>query len=75
MHEDRRQNNPKKVFEEQDDLVAPSRKLPAGADIITSVRQSDVISTAPDDIDWNKVYAGKQHGLYSVKREPGSRIR
>jgi hypothetical protein len=69
-------DNPKKVFKEQDDLVVPTEKSPEEADDkMTSVRRSEVTSIAPDDINWNNVYLGKQHGLHSIKPEIDSRKR
>lgn len=67
-------DNPKKLFKEQDDLVVSTEKSAEEADEkVTSVRRSEVTSIAPDDINWNNVYLGKQHGLHSIKPEIDSR--
>jgi hypothetical protein len=68
-------NNPLKTFKEQDDLVVPSKQLPAAADRLASIRHSEVTSTVPDDINWNNIYLGKRHGLHSIKHEEGPRKR
>ena len=66
-------NSPRKVFKEQDDLVVSGKEAPISAEKLRSVRQSEITSIAPDDIDWNNIYAGKRHGLHSVKPEVSSR--
>ena len=60
-------NNPKKTFKEQDDLVVPGKKAPEAAEKLTSIRRPEITSIAPDDINWSKIYVGKQHGLHSNK--------
>jgi len=64
-------NNPKKIFKEQDDLIVSREKEHIGPDKLMSVRQSDITSIAPDDINWDNVYAGKTGGLHSIKPETG----
>ena len=66
-------NNPQRIFKEQDDLVVSGRETPTDEGKLTSVRQSEITSIAPDDINWNNIYVGKQHGLNSVKPKISSR--
>jgi hypothetical protein len=69
----RERNNPQKIFKEQDDLVVSGKETQTEADKLSSIRYSEITSIAPDDIDWNNIYVGKQHGLHSVKPEVSSR--
>ncbi|RJP66350.1 MAG: hypothetical protein C4532_16185 [Candidatus Abyssobacteria bacterium SURF_17] len=61
-------NNPKRIFREQDDRVAPSKEKPDGAEKLMSIRRSELTSIVPDDINWGNIYYGKQHGLHGAKR-------
>ncbi len=73
MFERKEYNNPKKLFKEQDDLVAPSKEPPEEPGKLASVRRSELTSVAPDDINWGNIFCGKQHGLQSGKPEIESR--
>lgn len=73
MREKKEHNNPQKTFKEQDDLVVERKKLPVEEDELASTRRSEITSIVPDDINWNNIYAGKQHGVHSTRPEPGSR--
>ncbi len=64
-------NNPKRVFKEQDNLIVSRKNEPGGADKLVSIRRSELTSTAPDDINWSSIYAGKTGGLHSIKPETG----
>ena len=66
-------NNPKRIFKEQDDLVISRKETTPATDKLSSIRRSEITSIAPDDINRNNIYAGKQHGLHSAKPEVGSR--
>ena len=67
MGEKKDKNNPKKIFREQDDLVVSREKMPGSADGLTSIRHSEIASIVPDDMNWNNIYFGRQHGLHSTK--------
>ena len=73
MHEKNEHNNPRKSFKEQDDLLVNSKRLLDSADKLISIRRSEITSTAPDDMNWNNIYAGKQHGVHSTKPAVDSR--
>ncbi|GAB4337088.1 MAG: hypothetical protein Kow0099_10380 [Candidatus Abyssubacteria bacterium] len=75
MVERKEHNNPKRIFREQDDRVAPDRPPAIEPQTIASVRRSELASIAPDDINWGNIFCGKQHGLESVKPEMESRKR
>lgn len=64
-------NNPKRIFKEQDDLIVSRKNEPVGPDKLISVRRSEITSIAPDDINWDNIYAGKTGGLHSIKPEAG----
>jgi hypothetical protein len=72
MPERKEHNNPQRVFKEQDDLVVENRPLPYERDKLTSIRRSQLTSIAPDDVNWNNIYAGKQHDVHSGKPAPDS---
>lgn len=72
MCEKKERNNPRSIFKEQDDLVVARPRLPVGGDELASIRRSGITSIVPDDINWNNIYVGKQHGLHSTKPEPDS---
>jgi len=69
MDKKEKHDNPKKLFKEQDDLVVPGRGADIAPDRVVSIRRSEITSTAPDEIDWNKIYIGKQHELHSTRPE------
>jgi hypothetical protein len=71
VNEKKVQNNPKRIFKEQDDLIVSREKQPGAPDKLVSIKRSEIISVAPDDINWNNVYAGKTGGLHSIKPEAG----
>ena len=75
MHEKDKHNNPRKTFKEQDDLVVPGKKSSDSEETLTSIRRSEITSIAPDDMNWNNIYAGKQHGVHSTKPAVDSRRR
>ena len=69
MKDKKERNNPQRIFKEQDDLVVQGEKPLIERDELTSIKQAEITSTAPDDINGNNIYAGKQHGLHSTKPE------
>ncbi len=75
MDEEKRHNNPKKIFKEEDNLVVLGNDPPSAEQKLASIRRSEITSTAPDDINLDKIYVGKQHGLHSTRREIDSRKR
>ena len=72
MAERKDYNSPKKIFREQDDLIVSREQKPIGPEKLVSIRQSEMISIAPDNINWNNIYSGKTGGLHSIKPEAGS---
>ena len=68
----REHNNSQRIFKEQDELVVSGGQKPIRKDKLISIRQSEITSIAPDDINWNNIYIGKQHGLHGVKPEISS---
>jgi hypothetical protein len=73
MKSKKEHNNPQRIFKEQDDLVVQGKKPLIQRDELTSIRQSEITSTVPDDKNWGNIYVGKQHGLYSTKRNTDSK--
>ncbi len=71
MSDKNKLNNPQKTFKEQDALVIPGERKPVEVEReeLTSIRDSEIISIVPADIDWSKIYIGKQHGLYTARPE------
>ena len=72
MDEKYNHNNPQKIFKEQDDLVVERTEPSIDREDLASIRHSEITSIVPDDINWNNIYAGKQHGIHSTKPEPGA---
>jgi len=66
-------NNRQRISKEQDDLVVQGEKPLIESDKLTSIRQAEITSTVPDDINWNDIYVGKQHGLHSIKPNTDSK--
>ena len=73
MRDKKEVNNPKNIFKEQDDLVVPGGKMPVEKEELTSIRRSRITSIVPDDMNWDNIYVGKQHGLNSIKPQVDSR--
>ena len=60
MSEKKDHNNPKNVFKEKGGVELPWKSGSAGINGLSSIRQSDITSVVPDEIDWSKIYDGKQ---------------
>lgn len=63
-------NNPKRIFKEKGGVELPGKKSSFGSDGLTSIRCSEVTSIVPDDVNWNKIYAGKQRA--PLRPKPGT---
>ena len=70
MREDKDYNNPKKIFEEKGGVELPKKSGSAGERVLASVRQSEITSIVPDEINWSRIYSGKQPspGKYKADR-------
>lgn len=73
MAKKEKHDNPKRLFKEQDDLVVSGKENQITPEKVISIRRSEVTSTAPEEIDWNNIYLGKQHGLHSTRPEAAPR--
>jgi len=62
-------NNPQRIFKEQDDLIVSRESKPIGPDKLISIRRSELTSIAPDDINWDHIYAGPSRAPHNIKRE------
>jgi len=69
MRKESDHNNPKRIFKEKGGIGIPGKNPAIGRDNLTSIRHSEITSIAPDDINWNKIYAGKQKGPKRGKPE------
>ena len=67
MAEKDERNTQGKLFKEQDDLVVSKEKKPVTPESLLSIRRSELTSMAPDDINWNKIFVGKNGGIESIK--------
>ena len=67
MKNEKERNNPQKIFKEQDDLVVQNEKPLIKREELTSLKQAEITSTVPDDMNWNNIYVGKQHGIHSIR--------
>lgn len=59
MSKSRDYNNPKRIFREKSGVVPPENARPDEKGGITSIRQSEIISIAPEGIDLSKLYLGR----------------
>jgi integrase len=67
MNKKEQNKGPEMEREELDDIVMPGEKSPILDDNLSAIRRSEIISIAPDDIDWNNIYFGKDRGLHSIE--------
>jgi len=52
---------------EPDGLIRSQDHIPAGPKELISIRRAEIISIAPDSINWDNIYSGKTAGLQSIK--------
>jgi hypothetical protein len=62
-------NSPNKLFKEPDELIRSRKNVPVGPVKLISIRRSEIMSIAPDDINWDNIYSGKTAGLHSIEPE------
>jgi hypothetical protein len=60
MRENKDYNNPKKIFKEKGGVELPKKSDSAGEKNLSSVRQSEITSIVPDEINWSRIYSGKR---------------
>ena len=60
MRESKDYNNPKKIFKEKGGVQLPEKNDLAGEKNLTSIRQSEITSIVPDEINWSRIFTGKQ---------------
>ena len=66
MREKKELNNPKPIFEEKGGIDIPGGKWSDGRARLTSIRRSEVTSIVPDDMNWNKIFAGRPGGPHKA---------
>lgn len=60
MSKSRVYDNPKLIFRKKRGGEPPENARPAGIGGITSIRRSEIISIAPEEMDPSKVYLGRR---------------
>jgi hypothetical protein len=60
MRENKDYNNPKKIFKEKGGIELPEKGGSAGKNNLTSVRQPEITSIVRDEMNWSRIYSGKQ---------------
>lgn len=67
MTKEKEFNNPQKVFKNKEGVEPPEKKVVGTRIDLTSIRTSEITSIVPDNINWNKIFAGKKKGLKSER--------
>ena len=62
MGDEDKMNNPMKIFSEKGGVEPPlkrKKQFPAGMNDLSSLRQSDITSIAPDGLNRARIYSGR----------------